>query len=491
MIKGLFLITFLYTSSFCISQFKMKDSSFLERQVIRSDLFSFIDTSINQIEWYKSNAVSGFFNSLIGTDSKKVTILHIGDSHLQFDRGAGTTRELFGGVFNLSGRGMIYPYATAQTHATYDYKTKAKGDWFYSKNTQSKPNAPLSISGITSYTSDSNATFSFEILKKNIAFKSSNVINVYHKNCDSSFNISCHLSSSKTRNKLGLKRINTDTISDEILVTSFEIPMLLNEINFSFKAIDSTQKYFELYGVSLESNNDNGLIYHSVGINGADISSFLKEDLFSQHVALIKPDLIILDLGTNDLLSKDDDLKILENKYQKAIDKIKKTSPNSCILMPSVQDFYYKGRNVKKAQEFTKIQKLLAKKNDISFYNYYNVSGGRYSMRKWRDNDLSSSDKIHLNRKGYKLKGELLYLAIINSYLKYNKGCVDSNIVLMPIKVNKEEITKKQFKRYKIKSGDNLYIIAKRNKTSVHEIKKINNLKSNMIIIGNYLKIPN
>ena len=118
MIKGLFLITFLFTSSFCISQFKMKDSSFLDRQVIRSDLFSFIDTSINQIEWYKSNAVSGFFNSLIGSDSKKVTILHIGDSHLQFDKGAGTTRELFGGVFNLSGRGMIYPFATAQTHAT-------------------------------------------------------------------------------------------------------------------------------------------------------------------------------------------------------------------------------------------------------------------------------------------------------------------------------------------------------------------------------------
>lgn len=478
------------TYSFCISQYKIKDSSFLERQVIQSHLFSFIDTSINQIEWYKSNAVSGFFNSLDRVNNQKVTILHIGDSHLQFDKGAGTTRELFGGVFALSGRGMIYPYSTAKTHATYDYKTKAKGEWFYSKNTQSKPSAPLSISGITSYTADSNATFSFEILEQNIAFESSSIIKVYHKNCDSSFSIECFLNQKNSGLKIKCKK-HTDTISKDILMTSFEMPLFSNEICFKFNMNDSTQKYFELYGVSLESIKDKELIYHSVGINGADISSFLKQELFAQHVALIKPDLIILDLGTNDLLSKEDDLEILENKYQTAIDKIKKTSPNSCILIPSVQDFYYKGRNVKKAQEFTKIQKLLAKKNDISFYNYYNVSGGRYSMRKWRANDLSSSDKIHLNRKGYKLKGELLYLAIINSYYKYTKGCVDSNIVLMPIKIIKEEVSNKQFKRYKVRSGDNLYIIAKRNKTSVYEIKKINNLKSNMIIIGNYLKIPN
>ena len=139
MIKGLILITFLFIYTFCISQSKVEDGFIIDKQVIESGLFPFIDTSINQIEWYSSKAVSGFFNSLINIDSQKVTILHIGDSHLQFDKGAGTTRELFGSVFNLSGRGMIYPYATAQTHATYDYKTKAEGDWLYSKNTQSNP----------------------------------------------------------------------------------------------------------------------------------------------------------------------------------------------------------------------------------------------------------------------------------------------------------------------------------------------------------------
>ena len=497
MIKYFFLVTFLPLYTFCISQSKVENSFIIDKQVIDLDLYPFIDTSINQIEWYSSKAVSGFFNSLIHTDSRKVTILHIGDSHLQFDKGAGTTRELLGNVFNLSGRGMIYPYATAQTHATYDYKTKAEGDWLYSKNTQSNPLTSLSISGITSSTTDPNATFSFTILEKKSAFKSSNIIRVVHKNCDSSFDIKCHVSDSKTKNKFGAKKINSDTISDEILVTSFEIPILLNEINFSFNAADSTQKYFELYGVSLESNNNNGLIYHSVGINGADISSFLKEDLFAQHINLINPELIILDLGTNDLLSMDDDLKYIENKYQNAIDKIKNVCPSSCILMPSVQDFYYKGRNVKKAKDFTKIQKLLAKKNDISFYNYYNVSGGQYSMRKWRSNDLSSSDKIHLNRKGYELKGKLLYQAIINSYIKFSEGSIDSNIVKIPMKVEEKKITtnnmsnNRHFKTYKIKSGDSLYVIAKRNNTSVHEIKKINNLKSNMIIIGNYIKIPN
>ena len=44
---------------------------------------------------------------------------------------------------------------------------------------------------------------------------------------------------------------------------------------------------------------------------------------------------------------------------------------------------------------------------------------------------------------------------------------------------------------YLVKRGDTLYSIAKSNNTSVSEIKKINNLTSNILNIGQLLKIPN
>ncbi|MDF2556596.1 MAG: carboxypeptidase [Bacillales bacterium] len=43
---------------------------------------------------------------------------------------------------------------------------------------------------------------------------------------------------------------------------------------------------------------------------------------------------------------------------------------------------------------------------------------------------------------------------------------------------------------YKVKPGDTLYLIAKRFKTHISAIKKINKLKSNILFVGQYLKIP-
>ena len=44
---------------------------------------------------------------------------------------------------------------------------------------------------------------------------------------------------------------------------------------------------------------------------------------------------------------------------------------------------------------------------------------------------------------------------------------------------------------YTVKSGDSLYSIAKRNNTTVDEIKKLNKLSSNLLSVGQKLILPN
>lgn len=44
---------------------------------------------------------------------------------------------------------------------------------------------------------------------------------------------------------------------------------------------------------------------------------------------------------------------------------------------------------------------------------------------------------------------------------------------------------------YVVKSGDNLYLIAQKYNTTVNEIKSLNNLSSNLLSVGQTLKIPN
>ena len=54
---------------------------------------------------------------------------------------------------------------------------------------------------------------------------------------------------------------------------------------------------------------------------------------------------------------------------------------------------------------------------------------------------------------------------------------------------NKEEST--TVTNYIVKSGDSLYSIAKKYNTSVDKIKQLNNLNTNLLSIGQTLKIPN
>ena len=61
--------------------------------------------------------------------------------------------------------------------------------------------------------------------------------------------------------------------------------------------------------------------------------------------------------------------------------------------------------------------------------------------------------------------------------------------LIIPIsdEVTQPEVT---YKNYVVQKGDSLYSIATKNNTTVAEIKKINNLTSNMLSIGQVLKLP-
>ncbi|NPA27560.1 MAG: LysM peptidoglycan-binding domain-containing protein, partial [Epsilonproteobacteria bacterium] len=56
----------------------------------------------------------------------------------------------------------------------------------------------------------------------------------------------------------------------------------------------------------------------------------------------------------------------------------------------------------------------------------------------------------------------------------------------------KEERSNSKYKKYRVKSGDTLFSIARKFKVSISEINKVNHLKSNSLIYpGDILKIPN
>ena len=199
-----------------------------------------------------------------------------------------------------------------------------------------------------------------------------------------------------------------------------------------------------------------------------------------------------------------------------------------------MQDSYLNNSNIENAYHYSNFIKEFCKNKDIAFYDYFTVAGGRYAMKKWNDSGLAQNDLIHLTTKGYKLKGELLTNALLNSYFKYVNLEKDTLIVQqketsasslstnadlikdqtsieikkeislidfdLPIDLEEKQtskptiekinLTNKKSETYTVKKGDTLMKIAKKFNTTVSALKQKNSLKSDALSIDQKLLIP-
>lgn len=516
--NNLCLLCFILCINSNQAQIKHFDSLSLISLIKYSIKPSFIDFKTNFLEWHDPTIVYDFYSQL--ANHKDITILHIGDSHLQFDLGAGTSRKRLQEIFGDRGRGLVFPYAAAGTHSTYDYSTQSYGNWNYSKNISKTVSHKLGLTGATINTNDSLAGFSFLFYSSEFKNSAINQVNVFMKNTDSSFNFKYRLNKND-----GWTFVDVITSQEKNMVS---IPLDTSKTDrfFELRCVKSTdkQKEFECSGISFESKNKHGLLYHSVGINGARISSFLKQELNDIQLKILSPDLIVFDLAANDLAFGSFDSSALNKALVKSIGVIRNALPNALIVIAAIQDNSVQGRPIVNGLYYAEFVRKFALENRVVFYDYYNVAGGKSSINKWLSAGLCKSDKCHLSRTGYILKGELFANAFINSFSSFiarpnekllcvrkslvKDSLVAVNTVFVPIKkdpppnknvkpvvkqapsIQKPKPKIKPSISYSVKKGDNLSKIAVKYKTTVKAIQTKNKLKTDLLRIGQILIIP-
>ncbi|PLW92120.1 MAG: hypothetical protein C0592_12415 [Marinilabiliales bacterium] len=497
------------------------DTTYIRESIKYAEYYDFVKFDQNMLEWYQQDAIAPFFKKLGNADKEKVVILHIGDSHIQSDIGSGMSRYKLQSIFGFGGRGMVFPYQAAGTHSAYDYYAKSYGNWDNTKNVAIKPKHNLGISGITIFTTDSTAGFKIIFRRHYYSIQPGfTKIKLYcHKGPES---YDALLSYSVKE-----KPIKVDcNIDDGLPYIEINLPKASDTLTVMLNKTDSAQKYFECYGLSIENAEDKGVVYHSVGINGAGFRSFFNQNLMDEQLKSISPDLIIFDLGINDFFRGSFNYQYVMSSLNKAIDFFRNTVPDAAIMIPDAQDIYFRGRNIKNCEDYSVLSRLVAKEQGVVLYDYYNISGGRYSMSSWSKLGLSQRDKTHLSFKGYKLKGELYCNAILNSYYNFLVSSPDS-LIAFDNKIDTTDFAKwvvdkstyynKQgiasgdkiddYKNdpvtnnntnyatsgnpvyYVIRSGDNLGKIAGKYGVTVSEIQRWNGMSSTKIYAGKTLVI--
>jgi len=196
------------------------------------------------------------------------------------------------------------------------------------------------------------------------------------------------------------------------------LPSQMNKIIVKVNKSGTQQQHATIFGLLLENGNP-GIIYHTVGVNGAKYQHYSEAAHFSEQTRALKPDLIIISLGTNEAY----DLNFSQNRFyadmQLLFNQLKEANPNAGFLFTIPACSYRRRKPNPRLLLAAKTIIHFATDNNVAYWNLQEVTGGDKSANNWKKNHMLRPDGVHYSRAGYELQGNLFCNAFLNVYNAY------------------------------------------------------------------------
>ena len=465
-------------------------------------LFPWINEDRIIVEYFTPNALKAYQEALEKRSGP--VIAHFGDSHVQTDIASSVLRRSLQQHSGNGGRGMVFPYAAARTHAGFDYSTRYTGVWSHARNTDGRPKLPLGITGATIRTTDAAATFSINFREPQL--QGAQTLRIFCRRNPGSFDLLLNPGT------LDLPVHIHDSLSNAPYV-DVSVPAGVSRFTFKVNKQQARQVEFELYGISIQQPDAAGALVHTMGISGANYSAILIESLFNQQLTALAPDLVILDYGTNDYIPGNRIPADMEIRITEVIKKVRASVPNASILLTTTQDMNRRGVNMSAGRTLSQLIRKVAREQHCALFDWYWISGGPKTMTNWVRHGLAQRDNIHLTGRGYSLKGQLLTKALQKTMVRMNESGPDSQLAIDQDSIQllfastldssrRAPAPPTRYERpvsagtangkllyHNIGSGETIGGIAEQYGVSVASIRELNGLYGNKIIAGKKLKI--
>lgn len=368
--------------------------------------YRFIHPVYNRI--FNSNGLDSFYARLFRLRQSHqgvVSIVHIGDSHVQGDFFSARVRQGSQQHFGDAGRGLVFTHRLAGSNPPDDILASSPARWQF--NRVAHPEIPLipGISGFVIRNLASRASFSLSLKSINGQPQTFTRLKVF---VDDNHANSWVMETGTGEAPFLLRREDADTLS--------YIPVQLSRpaSGFTLNSLPSASAK-EFYGVSLE-NDSAGVLLHTIGVNGARYDHYLQSSLFWQQLPALKADLYILSMGTNEAQRSVFKAAEFEQQVTAMIARIKEISPDASILITTAPDSY-KGRGVNQVlRQLNQALTAYCNNHQIALWDLYRVSGGSGSALRWIQRGLMNRDRIHYTVEGYRIQGDLLWNALARGY---------------------------------------------------------------------------
>jgi lysophospholipase L1-like esterase len=346
-------------------------------------------------------------------NDRKISIIHIGDSHIQADFMTNIVRRNLQQYFGNAGRGLVVPGRVAGTNEPFNIISGSQVKWNSKRASHMEIAMPIGIGATTIQTNLPGARLDIAMNDLWLDYGFNSVTLFYQKDI-SSFEF---LITDSVHTQLGIIK----SFGEDPFVNYSRLHLPHNVRSISIEAIKTSaeQSQATIFGLEFE-NGKNGILYHAIGANGAKYVHYDAAQYFARQTTALKPALFIISLGTNEAI----DYPYLDRHFTERIDRLVNTlrlnNPLAKFLLVTPPDAFRKRSKPNPGIRLIR-DKILeyAVENGLAFYDSYKVMGGENSAALWREAGLLRSDGVHFTKDGYIHQGNLFFSALLKSYNNY------------------------------------------------------------------------
>ena len=419
------------------------------------------------------NALNGFLEklqTLYTTNTGKVRITHIGDSHIQAGFFQSKARKDLQSIFGNAGLGFTFPHRLASSNGISELRYTSSIPWESKRNIHASEKDFVGLSGFSLQTTLRDFAIALEVRDDAYAF---NTLRVFTPNQSPMFSLAqanqeVKFESNRVERKVhniksgealsiiarnygvsvaSIKQAN-NLRSDAIRAgAKLTIPVKTNKPEPIDKSAFSLLSYmdnsnsfiynslelqssiwllpndeiatYSLNGISLERDNS-GLIYDGIGVNGARFSDYNKTKLFFEQLKELDSDLLVISLGTNEAFDELEKEMYLLN-LKTFVHNIRELLPEASILFTTPPPSLVRRSAPNIFAEVYAAEILnLTEEHNIAVWDLYQVLGGNEKIRENYTNGLVARDYVHYTVKGYELAGSLFSETLLQALYHYS-----------------------------------------------------------------------
>ena len=343
-----------------------------------------------------------------------VSIIHLGDSHIQAGHFTMPIRQSFTQRWGNGGLGWVGPFRLLGTNPPIHTVIRASSAGTSGVKITQRDYDRESPTGMVLQTRANRAvTYTLQCG----GGQTFDRIVIYRKRGTQPFTLSGGSSSEVAHDTLTTEQIVTDTLLVGRYVSSAEVTAPASSV---------------WYGASLERSSGGALV-HTIGYNGATYYTYSKGS-FTSSVATLRPRLIILSLGTNESLARQFDRNNFGAEIARLVRRLQASNPDCAIVLTSPLYCYRKVRVRQRGKRRRYRTSYRANANcqliadelqqqarelGCGYIDLFTHFGGAAGATQLLSSGILSGDRVHLTAAGYNKVGEAIATALQDDYKQW------------------------------------------------------------------------